>query len=144
MHCVFRPQLSSSISIVGILVGYINAMHLLYLHHCFLYLHRVQQELDNAEITIFILDQRVPLHIWQVIIYCAQIIINIYLAQLIDIILNIDIYLSSPLSFEMPRSAVSISTDAWTATLTSSLSSSYLSLFTLSLPLFSSTSSSSS
>ena len=35
-----------------------------------------------------------PMHIWQIIviiIYCIQIIVNIYLDQLIDIIMNIDV-----------------------------------------------------
>ena len=37
------------------------------------------------------LVQHSPLHVWQVIIiYCMQIIVNIYLEQLIDIIFNID------------------------------------------------------
>ena len=79
---------------------------------------------------------------------------NIYLEQLIDIMFNIDIGIqdisgilskfSSPLPSEVPRSAASISNDAWTATSTSPPSSSQLPLFKSSLSLFSSTSSSSS
>ena len=66
--------------------------YLLYLYHCFFYMHHVQEELYNTELSIFILDQHVPLHIWQIIIViiiiiiiicCIQITLNIYLDQLI-------------------------------------------------------------
>ena len=62
---------------------YINAIHLLYLHLCILYLHHVRKELYSTEPFVFIFYQAVPCNIYKaIVIYCSAIFSNIDLAQL--------------------------------------------------------------
>ena len=63
--------------------GYINAIHLLYLHLCILYLPHVRKELYSTEPFVFIFYQDVPYNVYKVIIiYCITIFSNIDFAKL--------------------------------------------------------------
>ena len=66
----------------GNFFGYINALHLLYLHHSILYLHHVTKLLFNSELFISIFWHNDPLHNKQlIIIYCHNSIVNIEWTQ---------------------------------------------------------------